>query len=182
MNRNYGFLLAGSAMFGLGFGIYEFALPYFLDAHGISMGRMGIIYSAAALLTFALWVYTGDLSDRVGRKALYVASLVTTSVASGLTPLAPIFAAQIALKSIREAGGKVFDSMYQLALHDEGQSRYVDRVGKARGLQAPGHSGGSFRGRMAAVAAGLSELICRLGAGATGGSSGVCPGLPAAGQ
>ncbi len=144
MNRNYGFLLAGSAMFGLGFGIYEFALPYFLDAHGISMGRMGIIYSAAALLTFALWVYTGDLSDRVGRKALYVASLVTTSVASGLTPLAPIFAAQIALKSIREAGGKVFDSMYQLALHDEGQSRYVDRVGKARGLQALATAGGAF--------------------------------------
>lgn len=83
MNRNYGFLLAGSAMFGLGFGIYEFALPYFLDTHGISMGRIGIIYSAAALFTFALWVYTGDLSDRVGRKILYVASLVTTSAASG---------------------------------------------------------------------------------------------------
>jgi len=144
MNRNYGFLLAGSAMFGLGFGIYEFVLPYFLDAHGISMGRMGIIYSAAALLTFALWVYTGDLSDRVGRKTLYVASLVTTSVASGLTPLAPIFAAQIALKSIREAGSKVFDSMYQLALHDEGEARYVDRVGKARGLQSLAEAGGAF--------------------------------------
>jgi len=144
MNRNYGFLIAGSAMFGLGFGIYEFALPYFLDANGISMGRIGIIYSAAALLTFALWVYTGDLSDRVGRKTLYVASLVTTAAASGLTPLAPIFAAQVALKSIREAGSKVFDSMYQLALHDEGQSGYVDRVGKARGLQALAQAGGAF--------------------------------------
>jgi len=144
MNRNYGFLLAGSAMFGLGFGIYEFALPYFLDAHGISMGRIGIIYAAAALLTFVLWVYTGDLSDRVGRKTLYVASLVTTSAASGLTPLAPIFVGQIALKSIREAGSKVFDSMYQLALHDESQSHYVDRMGKARGLQALAQAGGAF--------------------------------------
>jgi len=80
----------------------------------------------------------------VGRKTLYVASLVTTSAASGLTPLAPIFAAQIALKSIREAGSKVFDSMYQLALHDEGSSHYLDRVGKARGLQALAGAGGAF--------------------------------------
>ncbi len=144
MNRNYGFLLAGSAMFGLGFGIYEFVLPYFLDACGISMSRMGIIYAAAALFMFVVWVYAGDLSDRVGRKALYVASLVTTSVVSGLTPLAPMFAVQIVLKSLREAGSKVFDSMYQLALHDEGQPRYVDRVGKARGLQALAEAGGAF--------------------------------------
>jgi len=144
MNRNYGFLLAGSAMFGLGFGIYEFVLPYFLDACGISMGRMGIIYAAAALFMFVVWVYAGDLSDRAGRKTLYVASLVTTSAASGLTPLAPIFAAQIALKSIREAGSKVFDSMYQLALHDEGSSHYIDHVGKARGLQALAGAGGAF--------------------------------------
>jgi len=144
MNRNYGFLLAGSAMFGLGFGIYEFVLPYFLDACGISIGRMGIMYAAGAVFMFIVWVYAGDLSDRMGRKALYVASLVTSSVVSGLTPLVPFFAGQVVLKSIREAGARVFDTMYQLALHDEGQLRYVDRVGKARGLQALAQAGGAF--------------------------------------
>ena len=37
MRRNYGTLLTVSILFGLGYGLYEFALPYFLDLHGISV-------------------------------------------------------------------------------------------------------------------------------------------------
>ena len=144
MNRNYAFLVTGSLMFGLGLGIYEFVLPYFLDEHGFSMQRLGVIYAAGAVFVFMVRVYAGELSDRVGRKSLYAASLLMTSAVSGLTPYAPIFWMQIVLKSLREAGSTVFDSMYQLALHDEERWRYLDRVGKVRGLEALAAAAGVF--------------------------------------
>ncbi len=131
-------------MFGLGLGIYEFVLPYFLDEHGISMQRLGVIYAAGAVFVFVVRIYAGELSDRVGRKGLYAASLLITSAVSGLTPYAPIFWMQMVLKSLREAGSTVFDSMYQLALHDEERWRYLDRVGKVRGLQALAAAAGVF--------------------------------------
>ncbi len=144
MNRNYAFLVAGSLMFGLGLGIYEFVLPYFLDEHGISMQRLGVIYAAGAMFVFIVRVYAGELSDRVGRKSLYAASLLVTSAVSGLTPYAPIFWMQMVLKSLRDAGSTVFDSMYQLALHDEERWRYLDRMGKVRGLEAIAAAAGVF--------------------------------------
>jgi len=136
VRRNYGTLLTVSILFGLGYGLYEFALPYFLDLHGISVPRMGVIYAAAAMLLFVVRVYAGHLSDRLGRKALYAISVLSSGAVSAATPASVALWFQTALKSVRDAGATVFDSMYQLALHDESRDRYVDRVGKARGLQS----------------------------------------------
>ncbi len=144
MNRNFGTLLAVSLLFGLGFGVYEFALPYFLDSRGISVPRMGLIYAVGALFVFVVRIYAGHLSDRLGRKTLYGGAVLISAVVSAATPAAVVVWFQTILKGARDAGAMVFDSMYQLALHDEGRAKYMDRVGKTRGLQYLAEALGTF--------------------------------------
>jgi len=129
-------LLAVSILFGLGFGVYEFALPYFLEAHGISVPQMGLLYAVAGGLLFVVRVYAGDLSDRLGRKAMYSLAVGLSGAVSAVTALSPALWLQTVLKSVRDAGATVFDSMYQLALYDLHRADYIARVGKARGLQS----------------------------------------------
>ncbi len=136
MNRNFGTLLGVSLLFGLGAGIYEFALPYLLDAHGISVPRMGLIYAAGAIVIFFVRIYAGHLSDIFGRKSLYGSAVALTALVTALTPTAVVLWFQAILKSAFDAGAMVFDSMYQLCLHDDSRKRYLDRVGRTRGLQA----------------------------------------------
>ncbi len=144
MNRNFAALLTVSLLFGLGLGIYEFALPYFLDSHGISVPSMGLIYAAGALLVFVVRIYAGHLSDRVGRKTLYSSAVGLSAIVSAVTPITAVLWIQAVLKSVREAGVMVFDSMYQLALHDESRTHYLDRMGKTRGLQYLAEALGTF--------------------------------------
>ena len=135
MNRNFRVLLCGSIFFGLGLGIYEFALPYFLDSQGLSISKLGLIYAAGALLVFVVRIYAGDLSDRLGRRTLYGGAVLVNALVSVATPVAVIFWFQALLKSARDAAAMVFDSMHQLALHDDSRANYVARMGKTRGLQ-----------------------------------------------
>ena len=136
MTRNFATLLTTSLFFGLAVGIYEFALPYFLDSRGIPIPRMGMLYAVAALVIFFGRVYAGHLSDRFGRKSVYAAAVAVTGLVNLLTPVAVGLWLQTALKSLFDSGAMVFDSMYQLCLHDEGRRGYLSRMGRTRGVQA----------------------------------------------
>lgn len=136
MTRNFATLLTTSLFFGLAVGIYEFALPYFLESKGIPIPRMGMLYAVAALVIFFGRVYAGHLSDRFGRKSVYAAAVAVTGLVNLLTPAAVGLWLQTALKSLFDSGAMVFDSMYQLCLHDEGGHGYLGRMGRTRGVQA----------------------------------------------
>lgn len=136
MSRNYVALLAGSILFGLGIGTYEFTLPYYLDSVGISVPRMGLIYAVGAIGIYLLRMYAGNLSDRFGRKALYSFALGLATVAAAVTPSTVVLWLQTLFKSAYDAGAMIFDSMYQLCLHDDDRDKYIGRVGKIQGAQA----------------------------------------------
>ncbi len=136
MTRNFSTLLTTSLFFGLAVGIYEFALPYFLDSKGIPIPRMGMLYAVAAVVIFFGRVYAGHLSDRFGRKSVYAAAVAVTGLVNLLTPAAVGLWLQTAFKSLFDSGAMVFDSMYQLCLHDEGRHGYLGRMGRTRGVQA----------------------------------------------
>jgi MFS family permease len=136
VSRNYVALLAGSILFGLGIGTYEFTLPYYLDSVGISVPRMGLIYAIGAIGIYLLRMYAGNLSDRFGRKALYSFSLGLATVAAAVTPSTVVLWLQTLFKSAYDAGAMIFDSMYQLCLHDDDRDKYIGRVGKIQGAQA----------------------------------------------
>lgn len=144
MKRNVWIVLAVAILFGLGLGVYEFALPYYLDAHGVSIPNMGYIYAIGALFVFVLRIYAGHLSDIFGRKMLYSASFALTSAVSLLTPVSPKLWFQAPLKSLREVGRWVYDSMFQLALFDEKTGRYADLMARSRGLQSVAEAAAIF--------------------------------------
>lgn len=144
MHRNFATILGVSLLFGLGAGIYEFALPYFLDANGVSIPRMGFIYAVGAILVFLARIYAGHLSDIFGRKRLSSASVALTAIVNALTPATAALWAQAVLKSTFDAGAMIFDSLYQLCLHDDNREHFLSRVGRARGLQALAAAAGTM--------------------------------------
>jgi MFS family permease len=144
MHRNFATILSVSLLFGLGAGIYEFALPYFLDVSGVSVPRMGFIYAVGAILVFIVRIYAGHLSDIFGRKSLYSVSVALTAIVNTLTPATAAVWAQAVLKSTFDAGAMIFDSMYQLCLHDDNREFFLSRVGKVRGLQALAAAAGTM--------------------------------------
>lgn len=174
MRRNCATLVTVSLFFGLAVGIYEFALPYFLGQNGIPVPRMGMLYAVAALVIFLGRVYAGHLSDRFGRKSVYAAAVGLTGLVNLATPAAAGVWAQTALKSLFDSGAMVFDSMYQLCLHDESRRGYLSRMGRTRGVQALAAAAGTllagllvarmlygptFRTAAAACAAGLAAFL-----------------------
>ena len=98
---------------------------------------VGIVATTVAGLVLpaitALWV--------AGAATLLVA---VTAVVNALTPATAALWAQAALKSTFDAGAMVFDSMYQLCLHDDNRDRFLSRVGRARGLQALAAAAGTM--------------------------------------
>ena len=50
MTNNLRTVLITAALFGLSTGAYEFALPLLLDAWGVSLSRIGLIFALAALV------------------------------------------------------------------------------------------------------------------------------------
>lgn len=144
MKRNFSTLLAVSILFGLGAGIYEFVLPLYFEQQGIAVSRMGVIYAIGALLIFIARIYAGYLSDLFGRKRLYSIAVAVTAIVNGLTPLSGLIWVQTILKSTYDTGAMIFDSMYQLCLHDDSRTNYANRVARVRGLQALAAAGGTM--------------------------------------
>lgn len=135
MSANVWVVLIVSVLFGLSFGIYEFVLPFFLDARGVSFGSMGLIFSISAAVTFLVRVTTGHLSDRFGRKAFYSTALSLCGLTSLMTPLLPAVWFQALLKSVREASVVTREIMHSLLLYDENRPRFLDFIGRTRGFE-----------------------------------------------
>ncbi|MDI6783111.1 MAG: MFS transporter [bacterium] len=98
MNPNIRILLIVSILFGLATGIYDLALPYYLQEQQVSFQNMGIIFAVAALGIFLLRIYVGHLSDVSGRKIFYSIALFGSAVANLFTPITANVAVQSVLK------------------------------------------------------------------------------------
>jgi MFS family permease len=135
MGRNVRVLLLVSILFGVAGGIYDFILPYYLEGQGLSFQSMGYVFAGATLAMFVVRLGLGNLADQWGSKKLYM--LAVTSCA--LACLATFFTASlfllIVLKTLREVGVLARDTAHPLLLYAEGRTRFVDFVGKTRGIE-----------------------------------------------
>ncbi|MBI3923838.1 MAG: hypothetical protein HY318_20620 [Armatimonadetes bacterium] len=144
MSKNIWVVLFVSILFGISFGLYEFVLPFYLDAHHVSYQNMGLIFSVSAIAMFTFRIGIGTISDFVGRKSFYSASLLLCAVATFFTPLFPVVSMQILLKTTREASVTVRESMHSLLLFDESKSRFIEFFSKTRGAEFFFQGGGSM--------------------------------------
>jgi MFS family permease len=74
---------------GMSWGLY----PLFFAAHGLGVGRIGVIKAVYPLVWGFLQVVTGPLSDRVGRKSLIAGGMVVQAAGIWLTVLIPAYGA-----------------------------------------------------------------------------------------
>lgn len=135
MNKNVSVVLVVSILFGIAFGIYDFVLPFYLDAHHVSYQSMGIIFSVSAIAMFVFRIGVGTVSDFTGRKTFYSASLLLCGLVTAVTPVFPLPAFQMLFKSLREASVVTRESMHSLLLFDESKSRFIEFFSRTRGAE-----------------------------------------------
>ena len=133
--RNLITLFAVAVLIGFGGAIYEVALPLFLKQAGLSWRTMGWIYGAGAIVTFLARVALGAWSDRVGRKLIYVWSLLLTGVATTVTPFFAGAWAQAAFKSVTDPLSRVRDAMYSVLLYETWTTGFQRIFSKTRGVE-----------------------------------------------
>lgn len=166
MSRNLWLILGVSLLFGISTGIYEFVLPYFLQAHHISFQQMGWIFALASLAMVLARIYMGGLADRWGRKHLYAWALAVCGGATALAAPLPALLWQLLLKTLRETAALTRETIYPIILYEEGQAGFLDRIGKFRGMEYLFQAGGTLLagiliGRLS-VAGGISNAAYQL--------------------
>lgn len=87
LNRDVKVTIAVSAIFGLCSGIFGMLFTLYLDSIKISFYAMGAMFSVSAFLGFLISVMVGAQSDTWGRKVVYSASLLLSSISSLCMPL-----------------------------------------------------------------------------------------------
>jgi len=135
VTRNVKIVLAVSVFFGAATGIYEFMLPYYLDEQGLSYESMGTIFAVAAAGMLLLRILMGRLADVWGRKPFYGLALGGSAVAMWLTPSTGVVAWQAVLKTIREAMFVTRETLHPVILYEESRGRFMDFMGKTRGME-----------------------------------------------
>lgn len=135
MGRNVKVLLLVSILFGVAGGIYDFVLPYYLEGQGLSFKSMGYIFSCSTLAMFAVRIGLGNLADQWGSKRLYMLAVSSCALACLATPLTASLLLLILLKTLREVGVLARDTAHPLLLYAEGRGRFVDFIGKTRGVE-----------------------------------------------
>ena len=157
-------LLVAGAFQATAFGIYEFALPLYLDFLRISFTSMGIIFGVSQFGILAVRYLVGSRSDVVGRKPFLVDALGLITVSTAVLPAVTGTATLAAAKMVRDAAGVVRDAMRSLAVYEAAGARFVRWIGRAIGSEF-------FFMAVGAVSAGW--IISRLGWSWTFGLSAV---------
>ncbi len=135
MGRNVRVLLLVSILFGVASGIYDFILPYYLAGQGLSFQSMGYIFACSTLAMFAVRIGLGNLADQWGSKRLYLLAVTSCALACLATPFTASLVLLITLKTLREVGVLARDTAHPLLLYAEGRNRFVDFIGKTRGVE-----------------------------------------------
>jgi MFS family permease len=135
MSRNIKVVLFSSILFGLSVGIYDFALPYYLEAQHVTFAQMGAIFALASVIMFAVRVYLGNLSDRLGRKLFYSLSLGVSTLVNFITPVGGGLIAQASLKSLREGALFTREVMHPVVIYEDAPPRFLTYISITRGLE-----------------------------------------------
>jgi len=141
---------------GLAWGL----LPLYFEAAGLSVARIGVV----AAIYPAVWglgqLYTGSLSDRIGRKYLIVAGMLTQAVAIGLIAATTGFVAWTLGAALLGAGTAMVYPTLLAAISDVAHPRWRARsVGIYRLWRDSGFAVGAILAGVIADALGVTAAI-----------------------
>lgn len=139
MTSNLRLVLVVSLLFGIATGVYEFVLPLYLKAQGISFQKIGFIFALAGVAVVLARIYMGGLADKWGRKLLYGWALAVcggaTISSAVLIPHLLGLVWQATLKTLRETASLTRDTIHPIVLYEEGRDGFLNRIGKFRGIE-----------------------------------------------
>ncbi|MGQ9609379.1 MAG: MFS transporter [bacterium] len=135
MSRNIKILLIVSIIIGASVGIYEFILPYYLKEQGVSFEKMGYIFSISTVAMFIVRIVSGKLADTWGRKRVYVIGVLSCALATLLTPFTASMLLLILLKTTRDVGILMRDTVHPILIYEENRSKFMNFIGKTRGME-----------------------------------------------
>ena len=164
MNRNLWVIIFTSAVFAVCMGVYDFAMPIYLNEIKLSFANMGIIFGLSSTLIYFLRLYVGAHSDRIGRKPFYTMGLLFSALGNFFTPVFSTMVPLTAVKTVREASLIVRDTMRSILVYENGKKNFLNLISKTVGmeffLQGVGTMlGGLFAARSAFFACGLALFI-----------------------
>ncbi len=135
MNRNIKILMVVSIIIGTSVGIYEFVLPYYLKEQGVSFEKMGYIFSISTIAMFVVRIASGKLADTWGRKRVYVIGVLSCALATFITPFTASILLLILLKTARDVGMLMRDTVHPILIYEENRSKFMNFIGKTRGME-----------------------------------------------
>jgi len=144
MSRNVRALLGVSVLCGVGAGLYEFILPFYLQEQGLSFSRMGYLFAVSTAALFAVRLGAGQLVDAWGCKGPYLWSLVATGWSSVGTAFTANLGVLMVVKTLRDVGLLVRDTVHPILLFLDDRFRFRDSIGKTRGLDYLFQAAGPF--------------------------------------
>ncbi len=87
--RNLRVMAAASVVGTLGAGLLGPVLPTFLEARGLDLTRIGLVFTLGSLLPMVLAPALGALSDRFDRRAIVIGTSLVTSLLIAVFAIAP---------------------------------------------------------------------------------------------
>lgn len=135
MSRNIRILIGVSILFGIGSGLYEFVLPYFLQEQGLSYPNMGWLFAVSTGAMFLIRLASGRLVDWWGCKRPYVGAVIGHGIANVLTAMTGNLVLLTLLKTGREVAFLLRETVHPILLYVEDRGRFRDALGRTRGLE-----------------------------------------------
>lgn len=103
-SRTVQIVLLSTALAPLGVPLISPALPVFRDTFGVTGTQVSLLVSGYFAVGIVLSPFVGVLADRIGRKRVLVAGLVTFGLLGGAIAFAPSFEVVLALRVIQGTG------------------------------------------------------------------------------
>ena len=141
MRRNVLALILAGGLFGLAFGVYELALPLFLDDVAVRLEAIGLVLAAGAAANLFVVIYGGRLTDRLGRKGIYGGNLLLVAAATAVTPLFRHVAVLAVLKTVWHASVSLSRTLRGVLVYESVPTeRFTRRFGQLVGLEKSSHA------------------------------------------
>ena len=141
MRRNVLALILAGGLFGLAFGVYELALPLFLDDVHVQLEAIGLVLAAGAAANFLVVIYGGRLTDLLGRKGIYGGNLFVVAAATAVTPVFRHVVALTGLKMVWHASVSLARTLRGVLVYESvPPERFTHRFGQLAGMETSSHA------------------------------------------
>jgi MFS family permease len=141
VRRNVLALVIACTLFGIAFGVYELALPLFLDDVNIQLEAIGLVLAAGAAANFLVVIYGGRLTDLLGRKGIYGGNLLVVAAATAVTPVFRHVVALTGLKMVWHASVSLARTLRGVLVYESvPPERFTHRFGQLAGMETSSHA------------------------------------------